>query len=198
MKQKTTEFVPKVVLSKEILSIWYRRADSGPNRNNLFSIREIREQYQNVLVLFPKQYRNVCPFVLTLLLPGTKLWMPYIKRDETENNTLANFYTGQSLGRAGIVPWRQGEPSRPEASCVRCNRDDCAVKPCTNTATFLCHIAVMWVGRPLLHLRGLCAETALDTFYYPQLMPQEAADSSGGLGSPVLVWTGLSGIVGDP
>jgi hypothetical protein len=57
---------------------------------------------------------------------------------------------------------------------------------------------VMWVGRPLLHLRGLCAETALDTFYYPQLMPQEAADSSGGLGSPVLVWTGLSGIVGDP
>ncbi len=37
-------------------------AGFGPNRNNLFSIRQIRKRYQNVLVLFPKRYRNVCPF----------------------------------------------------------------------------------------------------------------------------------------
>ncbi len=43
--------------------IWSRRTDSGPNRNNLFSTRQIRERYQNVLVWFPKRYRNVCPFV---------------------------------------------------------------------------------------------------------------------------------------
>ncbi len=35
----------------------------GPNRNNLFSIREIRERHQNVLVSFPKRYRNFCPSV---------------------------------------------------------------------------------------------------------------------------------------
>ncbi len=43
MKQKMNEFFLEFVLSKEILSIWPRRADSGQNRNNLFSIREICE-----------------------------------------------------------------------------------------------------------------------------------------------------------
>jgi hypothetical protein len=66
MKQKTIEFFPEYVLSKDILSIWPRRADSGPNRNNLYSIREIRERYQNVSVSFPKLYRNVCPFVFDI------------------------------------------------------------------------------------------------------------------------------------
>ncbi len=33
------------VLLKEIISIWSRRADSRPNWNNLFSIRQIRERY---------------------------------------------------------------------------------------------------------------------------------------------------------
>jgi hypothetical protein len=60
MKQKTIEFFSEFVLSKEILSIWPRSADSGPNRNNLFSIRE------NVLVSFPKLYRNVCPLVFDI------------------------------------------------------------------------------------------------------------------------------------
>jgi hypothetical protein len=64
-KQKTIELFPKFVFSKEILSIWPSRADSGQNRNSLFLIREIRERYQNVLVSFPKRYRNVCPFVFT-------------------------------------------------------------------------------------------------------------------------------------
>ncbi len=62
-KKKTIQFVPQFVLSKEISSIWSRRADSGPNRNNLFSIREIRERYKKVLVLLPKRYWNFCPFV---------------------------------------------------------------------------------------------------------------------------------------
>jgi hypothetical protein len=61
MKQKTIDFFPKVVLSKEILSIWPRRADSGQNLNNLFSIREIWQ--------FSKQYRNVYSSFLTLLVP---------------------------------------------------------------------------------------------------------------------------------
>jgi hypothetical protein len=43
---QTVEFVPSFVLSKEIIFMWSRRADSGPkNRNNLFSIRQIRERF---------------------------------------------------------------------------------------------------------------------------------------------------------
>jgi hypothetical protein len=49
---KTFEFVHELVLSKEIISIWSRGADYGPNGNNLFPIRQIRERYQNVLVSF--------------------------------------------------------------------------------------------------------------------------------------------------
>ncbi len=63
MKQKTIEFFPVFALSKEILSIGPKKADSEQNLNNLFSRREIWERYQNVLVSFPKLYRNVCPFV---------------------------------------------------------------------------------------------------------------------------------------
>ncbi len=55
------EFVSEFVLLKEMISVWSRRAESGPNRNNLFSIRQI--WYQYVLVSFPEWYRNVCPFV---------------------------------------------------------------------------------------------------------------------------------------
>ncbi len=64
-------FIPGFVLLIEILSIWPRRAYSGTKRNNLFSIREIREQYQNVLFSFAKRYRKVCPSFLTLLV----LWI---------------------------------------------------------------------------------------------------------------------------
>ncbi len=63
----TSEFVTQSASLKEIISIWSRGADSGPNLKNLFSTRQIRERYQNVLVSLPKQFRNVCPFVLTLL-----------------------------------------------------------------------------------------------------------------------------------
>ncbi len=59
----TFEFVHEFVLSKELISIWSRGADSGPKRNNLFSMRQIRGRYPNVLVSFPKRYQNVCPFV---------------------------------------------------------------------------------------------------------------------------------------
>jgi hypothetical protein len=46
------EFIPEFVLLKEFISIWFMKAYSGPNRNNLFSIRQIRECYQIVLVSF--------------------------------------------------------------------------------------------------------------------------------------------------
>jgi hypothetical protein len=58
--------------SKELISTLSRRADSGPNRNNLFSTRQIREQYQNVLVSFLKRYRTVCPFVFDCASTYTK------------------------------------------------------------------------------------------------------------------------------
>jgi hypothetical protein len=45
------------------------RAESGPNRNNLFSTRQIRERYQNVLVSFRKRYQNVCPPVFDITPP---------------------------------------------------------------------------------------------------------------------------------
>jgi hypothetical protein len=64
---KSLSFIPKSAPLKEIMSIWSRRTDSGPNRNNLFSTRQICECYKNVLVSFPKQYQNVCLSLLTLL-----------------------------------------------------------------------------------------------------------------------------------
>jgi hypothetical protein len=42
---KTSEFLPESAPLKEIISIWSRRADSEPNRNNLFSTRQIRDHY---------------------------------------------------------------------------------------------------------------------------------------------------------
>jgi hypothetical protein len=64
--QNVWVFITESAPSKEIMSIWSRRTDSGPNRNTLFSTRQIRERYQNVLVSFPKLYRNVCPFVFDI------------------------------------------------------------------------------------------------------------------------------------
>jgi hypothetical protein len=64
---KTFEFVPEFVLSKEIISIWSRRADYGPNRNYLFSIRQILERYQNVLVSFQNNIGTYVHLFLTLL-----------------------------------------------------------------------------------------------------------------------------------
>jgi hypothetical protein len=52
--------------SKKHISTWSRIADSGPNQNNLFSTRQNWEQYQNVLVSFPKQYQNICPLVFDI------------------------------------------------------------------------------------------------------------------------------------
>ncbi len=91
-----SEFVPESAPLKEIISIWSRRADSGPNRNNLFSTRQIRERYQNILVSFPKQFRNVCPFVFDITSKegymgplafmgenGLKLRPPFLIRVET-------------------------------------------------------------------------------------------------------------------
>jgi hypothetical protein len=58
---KTFEFVSEFVSKeiKEIISIWSTRADSGPNRKNLFSRRQIQERYKNVLISFQKRYWNV-------------------------------------------------------------------------------------------------------------------------------------------
>jgi hypothetical protein len=65
-------FIPKSTPSKEIMSIWSRRTDSGPNQNNLFSTRQIWERYQNFLVSFPKRYRIVCLFVIDIT--NCSLW----------------------------------------------------------------------------------------------------------------------------
>ncbi len=53
---KIFEFVFKSGPSKEHISIYSRRADSGPNQNNLFSTRQIRERFQNVLVSISKRF----------------------------------------------------------------------------------------------------------------------------------------------
>jgi hypothetical protein len=64
-RNQTFEFVPEFVLSIEIVSVWFRRADPGPNRKNLFPIKQIRETYQNVLV---SSFQNdIGTFVLLFL-----------------------------------------------------------------------------------------------------------------------------------
>jgi hypothetical protein len=70
----TSEFVPEYAASKEIISILSMRADSGPNRNNLFSTRQIRERYSTKIFWFRFQ-NDIGAFVhsfLTLLV-GTGL-----------------------------------------------------------------------------------------------------------------------------
>jgi hypothetical protein len=42
----------RICLIERVHFYWSMRAYSGPNRNNLFWIRQIRERYQNVLVSF--------------------------------------------------------------------------------------------------------------------------------------------------
>ncbi len=69
---KTFEFVHISAPSKKIIYRWSMRADSGPNRNNLFSTRQIREQNQNDWVSFKKGYRKAYPFVFDrrFIFPG--------------------------------------------------------------------------------------------------------------------------------
>ena len=88
------------------------------------------------------------------------------------------------------VPWRKGEPSRPTASCVRCDRAGCGDTDCSNRVAFLCRIPA---GRPLLRLRGLCLETGLETAYYPDIRPPLIDAGGSSQGSTELVWIGLSG-----
>lgn len=128
-------------------------------------------------------------------LPGAKLWLPYLKAAVKDNETVTAYYTGARLGPADRLPWRQGEPSRPAASCVRCNRDGCGDTMCSNLASFVCRIPVAAAGRPILRLRGLCPDTSLDTYYYPYVRQRQANDSqSGGSGGdPALFWIGLKG-----
>ncbi len=61
---KTFEFIPEFVLSKEIISFWSRTAYSEPNRNNLFSVRQIQDRYQNILVSLQN---DIGMFVLSFL-----------------------------------------------------------------------------------------------------------------------------------
>ena len=85
------------------------------------------------------------------------------------------------------VPWRKGEPSRPTASCVRCDRAGCGDTDCSNRVAFLCRIPA---GRPLLRLRGLCLETGLETAYYPDIRPPLIDAGGSSQGSTELVWIG--------
>jgi hypothetical protein len=64
MKQKTIDFFPEFVLSKEILSIRPRRADSGSNRNILFSRREIGNENKTFWFHFQN---DIGKFVLSFL-----------------------------------------------------------------------------------------------------------------------------------
>jgi hypothetical protein len=61
---KTSEFVNESTPSKDIMSICSRRADSGPNRNNLFwnDTKTFRFRFQNDIGTFVLSF-------LTLLLP---------------------------------------------------------------------------------------------------------------------------------
>ncbi len=95
---KTSEVVPESAPSKEIISIWSRRADSGLNRNNLFSTRQIRERYQIVLVSFPKRYRNVCPFVFDITRPEVA---------QSLGSETAGIYSSRSWCWA----WKRGRPA---------------------------------------------------------------------------------------
>jgi hypothetical protein len=65
MKPKCLSFIPKSAPSKEIMSIWYRRTDSGPNRNNLHSQQD---KFGNDIKSFWFRFQNdIGKFVLSFL-----------------------------------------------------------------------------------------------------------------------------------
>jgi hypothetical protein len=71
---KTFEFIPKLVLLKEIIFVWSRIADSGPNRNNLFLIRQIRENIKMFWFCFQNDIERIVHSFLTLLLSNTQYY----------------------------------------------------------------------------------------------------------------------------
>jgi hypothetical protein len=70
---KTFELVHKLVLLKEII-VWSRIADSGPNRNNLFLIRQIRENTKTFWFCFQNDVERIVLSFLTLLLSNTQYY----------------------------------------------------------------------------------------------------------------------------
>jgi hypothetical protein len=69
--------------------------NSGQNQNSLFSTRQIRERFPNLLVSFSKRYRNVSPFVFDLTTPRI-LTMPWRRTRASPYTTL--------FSRRSVVP----------------------------------------------------------------------------------------------
>jgi hypothetical protein len=126
---KTFGFTPEFVLSKEIISIWSRRADSEQNRNGLFSIRQIREQYQNILVSFQNNTRMCVHSFFTLL---TSRQSNYIYLCRGQFSIISRCLW---LGLYGPEKARSKAPSL------------CAVSPplfCEASITFIVYVGKTW------------------------------------------------------
>ncbi len=61
----TSELVPESAPSKEIISIRSRRTDFGQSKQSFLN-KTNSGTIPNILVSFPKQHRNVCPFVFDI------------------------------------------------------------------------------------------------------------------------------------
>jgi len=74
--------------------------------------------------------------------------------------------------------WMEGQPTGDSWYCVTCEKSGCYSDGCYRQYPPICEFTTV----PVLTLRGLCAHTALDIYYYPSIM----ADHH-------LYWIGLTG-----
>ena len=91
----------------------------GPNRNDLFSIRQIRERYQNVLVSFQNNIGTFVHLFLTLLAAhcNMELEVAIISNGLQHLCTKTDFFAsgrifGRELAAPGIIPiWEEALPA---------------------------------------------------------------------------------------
>ncbi len=114
---KTFEFVPEFVLSKEIISIWSRRADSGPNRGNLFSIKKFGNdtktfwfRSKNAIGTFVLSFLHYFrPFIRTMCTSGfrTDIYEDDVNRSSSSASDICFIVEPHSIWacRESIIDW---------------------------------------------------------------------------------------------
>jgi hypothetical protein len=130
------------------------------------------------LVTFPSQADFIAAWP-HLRQHGVKdeMWTAYQRSD---NDTLPDRFVSYYDARETLPEnlWASGQPNNPQQLCVVCQSHGCFDQYCTMSKPSVCRFPTG--GAPLLKMRGNCAKSALDTFYYPSTDPTGS-----------LIWIGL-------
>jgi hypothetical protein len=90
--------------------------------------------------------------------PFSYLWSRFVKI----NDTFVDYYSRKNV--TNKIVWRIGGTNLP-SNCVYCHENGCVAKDCLLKlkANFQC----IFQKRPILFLKGLCADSKLDRAYHP-------------------------------